>query len=283
VKFNLAQMARRTGLRRKVVVFRPIITTTAQATDLAAISHRILAPWYGAAQRITEAYDRELSRIVTHDDLNALISLISEISDDVERLVLELTPSLRDWAFRIERWHRDKWRSTVLAGANVDVGYLIGPSDAQEPISAFLARNVALIRDISAQARGRISDAVFRGLQARTPAREVGKTIVEATGMARVRANRVAADQAVKLAAALDAQRQREAGLTVWRWRHSAKLHPRKFHLARDGNLYADDGADRGRLANGDDVLEPPEDEPGELPFCGCVRQGVLVIEGAVL
>lgn len=283
MKYDLAQMAKRSGTRRRMVTFRQIITTRAQANDLAKILRRMIAPWLNAREQTEQAYARELARILTTDSMDDLTRLFGDIADEVERLVLELTPSLRDWAFRIESWHRGKWGDTVLAGANVDIRYLIGPAEAVEPIETVLARNVALVRDISSQAQGRISDAVFRGIQARTPSREVGKQIAGATGMARKRAVRVAADQSVKLASALDAQRQREAGLTVWKWRHSAKLHPRKVHLERDGNLYAEAEADQGTLKGGQVVAEPPDDEPGELPFCGCVRQGVLVYEGEVL
>lgn len=283
MRFDLAQMAARAGTRRKLVTFRPIITTSAQANDLARIYDRMLAPWYGSRDLILEAYSRELARLLTTDAIDDLASLFEALGEEVNRLVLELTPQLRDWAFRVERWHAGKWGRTVLAGANVDISYLIGPNDAQEPISAFLGRNAALVKDVSAQAQGRISDAVFRGLQARTPAREVGKEIASAVGLARKRATRIASDQAVKLASALDAQRQREAGLTVWKWKHSGKLHPRLFHKARDGNLYADLAADRGKLANGETVAEPPEEKPGELPFCGCVRQGCLVLNGEIL
>jgi uncharacterized protein with gpF-like domain len=87
----------------------------------------------------------------------------------------------------------------------------------------------------------------------------------------------------VKLASALDAERQRQAGMDVWKWNHSDKLHPRPEHVARDGKLYADEPEHRGKLGNGQEVLVPPPDRPGELPFCGCVRQAVLVFEGELL
>ena len=205
----------------------------------------------------------------------------------MQRLVLELTPALKDWAFRLESWHRGRWGDTLLAGANVDVRYLIGPHDAQEPIEAVVARNVALVKDIGAQAQGRISDAVFRGLQARTPAREVGKQIAEATGMARKRANRVAAHQAAALAGALDDQRQREAGLGFWRYRHSGKVHPRSWHRARDGKLFERDTRREvefvdGKKRYGDDTIASG-DGPSEPPFCGCTKEAVLILDGEVL
>lgn len=265
MKFDLAQMARRNGIRRREVAFAPILTTQAQTRDLARIFARMLAPWALGRERIVERYRTELDRVLQTDAIDDLTSLLDDLANEVQRLVLTLTPSLRDWAFRLEGWHRGKWAGTVLSGANVDITYLIGPQDAQETIEAVVARNVALVKDVSEQAKGRISDAVFRGIQARTPAREVGKEISTALGMGRRRANLIAADQAVKLASALDAQRQREAGLDHWKWRHSGKLHPRLDHKARDGKVYTDETA--------------PKDLPGMLPYCGCVRQGVIVFD----
>lgn len=262
MRYDLATMARRKGIRRKVITFAAIIPTKAQKNALAAIYNRMLAPWLEAVPAITQAYSRELS--LTTDSVDDLGALFDALGNQVQRLVLELTPALRDWAFSLEAWHRGRWQNTVLSGAGVDISTLIGPQDVAESLQVSMARNVALVRDISAQAQTRIADAVLRGYQARTPANEVAKQITEATGMGRSRARRVASDQTVKLASALDRQRQRQALLDDWKWRHSGKLHPRENHKARDGKLYNDDTA--------------PADEPGELPFCGCVRQGVLLL-----
>lgn len=287
MRYDLAGMASRAGVRRREIAFAPIQSTRAQANDLAAIYNRMLAPWYGARERIEAAYDRELSRVLQTDAIDDLAALFDDLGREVQRLVLELTPSLQEWALRTESVHRGKWARTVLAGAGVDIRYLIGPQDARETIAAFLARNVALVKDVSAQAQGRISDAVFRGLQQRTPAREVGKLIAEATGMARKRAVRVAADQTVSLAGALDEQRQLEAGLGFWKYRHSGKKHPRSWHRARDGKIYERDSRREvqfvgGKKKYGDDVIAPG-DGPTEPPFCACTRQALLVLDGEIL
>lgn len=266
MRYELATMAARQGIKRRETTFAPIITTQAQAGQLAAITRRALAPWLDGQERIMALYERELARRLQMDAADDLASLFAQLGAEVERLVLDLTPAMNEWAFGVERWHRGKWARTVLAGTDVDISALVGPTDALESIETFMARQTALIRNVSDEARAKIADAVFRGLQQRTPAIQVGREIAGLLGMARRRANRIAADQAVKLAAALDRQRQREAGLDHWKWRHSGKLHYRPEHRARDGNLYTDESA--------------PEDEPGELPFCGCVRQGVLIIDG---
>jgi uncharacterized protein with gpF-like domain len=286
-RIPLAQMAQRAGTRRRVVAFRPIRVTKSQAEELAAINRRALKPWEDARERIVEAYAAELARVIQTDSIDDLAQLFEDIAEMVQAVVLELTPNMRDWALKVERWHRDKWRGSVLAGANVDLQYLIGPAEAQEQISTFLARNTALVRDTTAQAQGRIVDAVWRGLQSRTPARKVGKEIAEALGMGRKRANRIAADQANKLGAALDGQRQREAGLDVFKYHHSGKLHPRSWHKARDGKFYDRDTGREVVFTNagqqwGEDKIAD-DDMPGVPPFCACATAGVLVIDGVVI
>lgn len=266
MRYELEAMAMRGGLKRRETTFAPILTTQAQHNTLARIEHRALDPWYGSRDRVMEIYARELERRLQTDAIDELTSLFAQLGDEVSRLILDLTPAMQQWAIGLELWHRGKWARTVLAGTDVDISTLIGPTDSLESIETFMARQTALIRDISDQARARIADIVYRGLQNRIPSRDVGKQISEALSMARRRANRIAADQATKLAAALDRQRQREAGLDHWKWKHSGKLHFRPEHKRRDGNIYTDETA--------------PEDEPGELPFCGCVRQGVLIIDG---
>lgn len=264
-----------------MVKLRPIEMTTALTRGLATIDRRVVAPWTAAKPRITTLYAQELERRLQQDTVDELVSLFDQLGDEVSRLIIDLTPALQSWAIGVERWHRGRWSRNVLAGTNVDISFIIGPQDAQETIETFLARNTALIRDISNQTRSRISDLVYRGLQQRTPSNVVGREISRILGLARRRANRIASDQANKLASALDAQRQREAGLTVWQWNHSGKLHFRPTHKSRDGKLYADDPADRGTAPNGQPILEPPEsdDLPGTPPFCGCIRQGVLLLD----
>lgn len=287
MKFNLAQMAARKRKSRKPITFNAIITTKAQADDLAAIYRRMLAPWADAAEILGDLYGNELARLgdsaLITDSAADLGATTDAIAAAINRLVLELTPLLQRWAFSVEQWHRGKWVRAVLSGTEIDLETLLGPEDARETVDAWLVRNVSLVRDVNSQARGRIADAVLRGYQKRSPISEVTKEIREAANMARARARRIAAHQTVSLASALDDERRRQAGLDVWKWRHSAKLHPRPEHLARDGNLYSDDKGMRGKLKSGQIVLTPPEDRPGQLPNCGCVAQACLIFEGEVL
>lgn len=262
MRFHLVSRIRRPS--RRPIVLRPIQTTQAQADALAAIYRRAIERTTPGRERILAAYERTLAemQLDSADDVRAALD---DLSEEIRRIVLLLTPDLRDWALKLEKWHRGRWVRNILSAASVDLETILGSDDMQETIDVFLARNVALIRDVSEQARGRIADAVFRGLQQRAPARDVAKEIAEATGMARKRSLRIASHQTVNLGERLNDQRRRQAGIDTWKWIHSGKLHFRPEHKARDGKVYTDKTA--------------PEDLPGRLPNCGCTSQAVVVFD----
>lgn len=86
--------------------------------------------------------------------------------------------------------------------------------------------------------------------------------------MSRKRATRVARDQVAKLSSALDQERQEQVGMTSFEWMHSMKAHPRKIHVARNGQIFAWSS----EIAK--------TDAPGWAPFCGCKAKGVLELNG---
>jgi SPP1 gp7 family putative phage head morphogenesis protein len=267
VTLDLPRLARQQGRRRNVTL-RPIAPTQAMATELAAILAPAWRIWAGSVERILAGYDPAplpTGDTLTVDSPDVIQSILNAIGADfMTRLVTEITPGLRQWTVRAERWHREKWIAAVKAGAGVDLATVLTAQPVVETLQAFLNRNVELVTNVSDQARQRIADAVYRGYQARTPAREVAKEIREAVGLARARATRIAADQNSKLSAALDMERQAEAGIAKYKWRHSGKLHPRPEHQARDGKIFA--------------LGEPASDTPGQAPFCGCRAQAYLDI-----
>lgn len=248
--------------RRKQIPVRDINPPATLATDLfRSVYLPVIQLWQARAGRIVAEYERTLSEMITDSPADVEQEL-GTIEAEIDRLLLELTPRLRDWAIRIESFHRGRWRGAVLSASGVDLTTMIGPEDVAETLEALISRNAGLVRDISTQARGRIADSVFRGLTNRTAAREVAKEIAEAVGMARVRAKRVAADQLTKATSALDGERMRQAGIEKWKWVHSRKLHGREAHIARDGKVYSFD--------------KPPPEWPGQLPFCGCRKQALI-------
>lgn len=268
--FDLAQITRQRGVRRKAVTLRPILPTASQARELAAILAPAWQVWQEAATRIMAGYD---PAPLTLDSPASIEQAIDDAAAEfLRRLVATITPSLRRWGVRTEQWHRSKWAAAIHAGTTVDISTVLTAQPVAETLDLWLARNVALCRNISEQAQSRIADAVFRGYQQRSPAREVAAAIREATSMARDRSVRIAADQSSKLSAALDGERQAEAGIEKVKWRHSGKLHPRSWHKARDGKIFF--LRSRKPVDGGDAV--PASDWVGQAPWCGCRAQAYL-------
>jgi len=257
MRINLPAMAG----NRRAITFRPIITTQAQAQSLAMIYLSVVKVWQEAIPSILQGYTVDG---LTRDNAGEMQSAIDRAEGEASRLVLTVAPKIRDWAIRVEKWHREKWIGAVKTATNVDLSTVLTALEEQETLSTFLARNAALVKGVSDQARNRISETVFREYQKRTPIRDVAKQLNEATGLGKKRSIRIAQDQTVKLAAALDRDRQTDAGITQFKWRHSGKLHPRETHKARDGIVYS--------------WKAPPADLPGELPYCGCRAQAYLPI-----
>lgn len=276
MRFSLAAMVRRIrNLRRKAIPLRTINPPATMATDLfRAVYLPVVQAWGAAIEPIMAEYERTLVQMTTDSpaDVDARIDFVDR---ELQRLYLELTPRLRDWVYRVERWFRGKWVGATLSATGVNIDTLIGPGDVQETLDAVIGRNVALIKDVGQQAQGRISDAVFRGLTARTPAREVAAEIREAVDMSRRRSLGIASHQLSALSESLADERRRQAGITRWGWVHSRKLRPRPEHVARDGKVYAETVAE----ADPPHVLPPPEDRPGQKPGCGCRSRAIVTFD----
>jgi hypothetical protein len=278
MRFNLATLTRRAiNPRRTSIPMRTINPPAVMATDLYRSAYLpVVQAWEGAVDRIMAEYERTLVQM-TLDAPADVEAQIGYVERELQRLYLELTPRFRSWVYRVERWFRGKWVGATLAATGVNIDTLIGPGDVQETLDAVIGRNVALIKDVGQQAKGRISDAVFRGLTNRTPAREVAAEIRDAVDMSRRRSLGIASHQLSALSESLADERRRQAGLSVWEWMHSFKKHPRQEHVARNGNLYSDDPEMVGKVVNGKTILAPPADRPAQLPFCGCRGRAVLV------
>lgn len=282
MRYNLAALARRTrNIRRKSVTLREVAAPTMLATDLYQSTYKqIVDIWAQAAPQIAAEYARTLSAM-TQDSPADVQREIENAESAATRLMLALTPSLRNWTVRVERSIRTKWRGAVLSSVGVDLETMLGPEDVRETLQSYIAWNTDLIADVSGEIKKRVSDRVYSGLSEGRPAREVAKEIDEAVGLGRKRSQRIASDQLSKISNSLADERRREAGLSVWMWHHSGKVHPRVQHQARDGLLYSDVAANVGKRVDGKVVHAAPErgDLPGQKPFCGCRSRGVLVFE----
>ncbi len=282
MKYDLASEARRQkNIRRSSIVLKDISAPQMLAQDLFASCYRpIIDLWTAASKAIADEYARTLSGMTTDAPADVQRE-IEQASSAATRLALTLTPSLRNWAVRVERAVRNRWVRQVYSATSVDLSTRLSVFDVEDTLQSYIAWNADLIQNVSDEIKQRVSNSVFSGLNERRPAREVAKEINEAVGLGRKRSLRVASDQLSKISATLADQRRIEAGITVWSWVHSGKRHPRVNHQARDGLLYSDVPANVGKSVDGKVVNAAPErgDRPGQPPYCGCRARSVLVFE----
>ncbi len=264
MRFNLADLAKGArNRRRKAVTFRDIRPPSTFATNLyAAVYAPVVAIWTRRTDAILAEYERSLSALTT-DAAGDINNELDQAENEFLRLVLSLRVAMSDWLFKVEKWERSKFIGATLAATDVDLSTMLTSNDVSQPLSEVLEWNVSLVRDINSQARQRIATAVFNGLRSRSPARDVAAEIRKATGMARDRSLRVAADQLQKTTARLAQARAEQAGITKYVWVHSRKAHPRQNHVERDGKIF--------------EWSDPPADgPPGTQPYCGCRARAYL-------
>lgn len=277
LRFSLLSMIRRArpGLTRigRRIKLRVITPTNVLTGDLGRIYTRVSGFWWeGARDRLLPAYGAALNiaaprttTTLTMDETTPGPGVLQEVMEalrlEADRLVVDLTADLREWAVRVERWHRKQWTASLQPNG-VSLNTVLSSGDVGDTVETFLQQNVSLVRNVSDATRRRIEQIVFNGFTQRSPAREIARELVDAIGLERQRALRIASDQTVKLASQLDTERMVQAGIEQWEWVHSGKLHFRPQHKARNGNIYTWDNA--------------PEDLPGMLPYCGCKKRAVL-------
>jgi SPP1 gp7 family putative phage head morphogenesis protein len=261
-RYNLTQMTLRAkNPRRKSITIRDIRPPNIFASDLYRAAYApVIALWNGAIDSIVNEYARTIGMM--QDSPADIEAAIERAENSFALLAITITPALERYMVRVERWHRGKWRGAVLSATNVDIGTMIGAADVRQTLEAAINYNVSLVKDVSAEARRRMSAIIYDGLRNNKPAREVAKELRAAVELGKARSIRISSDQLSKLAATLADERRREAGIDSWIWLHSGKRNPRADHVARNGKVYSD--------------KKPPPEMPGQLPFCGCRSQAVV-------
>jgi SPP1 gp7 family putative phage head morphogenesis protein len=280
--FDLAAIVKRQkNIRRGAITLRPISPTGVQASDLFRLAYApFVETWAATLPRIEAEYARSLSALQT-DSAADIGNILTEVDGLITRMLIQVRPLLSRYLGDFQLWHSGRWKGAILTATGVDMGTFIGPEATRETVSQALERNIGLIKSVSDDARKRIGEAVFSGLQERKPVADVVKDLRQAVDIPRARARRIASDQLTKLSSALDQERRREAGLDTIEWVASGKVHPRKWHRARNGKLFSEREARVGTELNGKmvEAMPPADDMPGIPIACGCRSKAVLTFD----
>jgi SPP1 gp7 family putative phage head morphogenesis protein len=209
-------------------------------------------------------YERALSDMTT-DSPADVHNEVAKVETEASFLQILLNTKIADWVGRLEVWQRGKWTSAVLSATTVNLQTILGPADVRNTLENRIAANVDLIKDISAQNRRKMTQAVAQALTNRTPSRVLAKELREIVDLGKRRSIFIASDQLAKISSELSQERRREAGIDTFEWVHSGKVNFREDHKARNGKIYTE--------------ANPPPDRAGQLPRCGCQELGRLQLE----
>lgn len=267
MKIDLAAQVKAAGkTKRKTVEVQPFTASRANEQELARLYLKVFKVWVkGIRERILPEYRRSLKEAkLLRDSALDLELLISEVEGSVLAAILTFRNEVMRWLGKVQNQHLTQLISKLKYATGVDLSTQMSGRDVSQTLEDILMRNVGLVRNVSDQARGRIGDIVFRGLQNRTSIKKVASELNEAVGLGWDRSLRIASDQTVKLSAALDEERQNQLGIDSFEWMHSGKKHFRVEHKERDGKIFKW-SSEIGR-----------NDPPGFAPFCGCKAKGVL-------
>lgn len=262
---DLKSAAHSTRPRTKRIELPEITPTKTQADELAAIYMRVVRVWRDAGERIVAGYDPPPISSV-RDGVTETEAELAAAQTVANTVIVTLTADLEGWINRLARWHRNRWSDNVRSKTGVSIADFLTNAAVEAELRASLAWNVSLIRNVSDQARDRISNIVWAGWRNGAPRKEIAKQINEAVGLGVKRSRRIAIDQATKLSSDLDRARMLEAGIQDWTWIHSRKQNPRHDHVIRNGKEY-------------NWITNRPPDLPGQLPFCGCKSRALLKLD----
>lgn len=265
--YDLARMAKQSGIRRKTITLRPIEITRTLQEELYVVVVQPVRSWEAQwSETVAPVYARSWDGLVLDAETDDLAEALARAEAGVVAAMVTISGETREWLERALRWHSTRWIAAVRAATGIDVFPFIDMESNRQVLLAFRDRILNLIRDLEGQTRKNVSETVWRGFLNRTPPREVAREIAAVWGVGRRRATRIAIDQANKLSSELTRIRQEEAGFNRYVWRHSGKRHPRPEHVARNGKVF--------------EWSNPPYGgHPGTEPFCGCTAEALLELE----
>lgn len=144
------------------------------------------------------------------------------------------------------------------------------PNGVKEVSSSSVAENVSLIKSIPEKYFTNITGSVMRSITTGQGLKDLVKDMRKYFGETDRRAKNIALDQTRKAYNSINKQRMMSAGYTKFKWLHSGGgQHPRKEHIAMNGNIYSFDDLP---------VIVPKTGErgiPGQAINCGCTMQPI--------
>lgn len=190
-------------------------------------------------------------------------SVIEALRLDAERAEAAASVKTTDAIKAEATRHTRKWVAVVSSQAQIDISLLLRDDDLVNFISVRSEEMNRLIKSLSTEALDRIEretiGAIFEG---RSNA-DIANSLREAEGLSRNRAILIARDQASKLNGGMNEFRQRQAGVTHYKWRTILDGRERPSHHANNGKIFSWD-------------KPPPTGAPSTAVNCRCRGLAIL-------
>lgn len=262
MNFDLAQMAREKGVKRKSAQLRPIMPTKVLSDALYAIYLDSVDIWRSACRELVAAYTEP--EITTDASPQQLQWLVDQEARKAEATVFIQTEKLGRWVARVGTWHGSKTITGVRSALGVDIEPFIRLVDVQEQLQASIRENVSLIQSVNSGTRARIEAIMYDATVNRRSKKYLTDELAKAMAITKRRARNIALDQTHKLGVALTGFRNLQMGIKSYIWETQRDDRVRKAHRARQGQKFSWE--------------RPPYDGPPSYPP-GCRCEALPVVE----
>ena len=263
---------RRDQRRRPALVPRfPMGTARGYFADLARVVRELTEL---IRLRLVPQLEGLVSNARTEFGLDAATWRRDQISDIVEQLMndigIEFTEAVPPSAIAalaerrgLEASNFGNRQLTMAARRAIGVNMIAESPVLEQRLRDWSSRNVQLVTKMTDDHLGRVRTIVTEGVTNGRTARELGRSISQATGVARRRAQLIARDQIATLNSQLQHDRMRTNGVTEGIWRTVGDDRVRDEHAAREGQQFT--------IAQG---IEG--ERPGEPINCRCSTEPVF-------
>lgn len=246
--------------------FRKIEPTEALRADLAAPYFAIVRAWRAERDTLIAAYTEALPPQGQPLAPGAAQALQRQVDASAARIGAQLAAIDRQFGeslSRLERWHRLQWTNRIRSATTLDVSLFTFPQDVQAEIQNAAAVNEQLARAIHSELQHKVGTTLLNSLLAFVPAAAVVTSLTGTFDAGKARAARVGVDQTNKTSGGMTRARRRAAGISKYMWLHTPQKHPRQWHRARNGKIFADG-----------DIED--SDRAGVPAFCQCLEVPVF-------
>lgn len=272
MRFDLAAMARRAGVRRGRVVLTPI--TARKSIEAGLYRAFLVALREGETHRAALLRGAaDLRAELTHDaGLWELVRMAFRAA--YEKLARIVEDMIRRHLGMSGARHSARWIQQVNAAIGVNLSAIVSSKDIAPAIELATARNVALIKGLTDELAKRIETTILDMVSQGKANAAIEKALGETFGFGRNRAKLIARDQAAKFNAALNRIRQQQAGITEYVWwtvldervrGNPSGKYPRAkpSHWDRHGKTFRWSAS-------------PADGAPGEPINCRCIARPVI-------